>query len=218
MSQCDSACQPNAKRLCSAGTVIQLWTLNGQLALKHTATEAVEEEEAILGMLRYLCSKWRLPDNCLQAEWASPMKGECDATLILRLHDGTFPSVRAEEKVCSVCHVPVTNLNAIISRRYNNDLCVVCQPHVLCDLCRICLPGMKIENEGSERARRQEPVCLRCIREEELSQAAPRALWLHKLRRRCLVSEDREYVTVWENEVRHPEVRWRTGGRHETMA
>ena len=60
-------------RLCSAGTVIEIWTLSGQLVLKHTVTEAVEEEVAILGMLRYLCRKWRLPDNCLQAEWASPM-------------------------------------------------------------------------------------------------------------------------------------------------
>ena len=111
-------------RWCAAGTVIRLWTLNGQLALKFTATEAVEEEIAILGMLRYLCSKWRLPDNCLQAEWASPIKGECDATLILRVHDGTFQSSSQHVEVCTVCHVPVTNLNAINTRRYNNDLCV----------------------------------------------------------------------------------------------
>ena len=208
-------------RWCAAGTVIRLWTLNGQLALKHTATEAVEEEIAILGMLRYLCTTWRLPDNCLQAEWASPIKGECDATLILRLHDGTFQLPRSFDHVavCAVCHVPVTNLNAINGRRYNNDLCVVCQPHVLCDLCRICLMGMKIDDEGSERGVQEPiPVCLRCIREEELTQAAPRPLWLHKLRRRCLGLEDREYVSVWENEVRLPEVRWRRGGRHETMA
>ena len=182
-------------RLCSAGTVIEIWTLSGQLVLKHTVTEAVEEEVAILGMLRYLCRKWRLPDNCLQAEWASPMKGKCDATLILRQHDGTF-QWPTDGKVCSVCHVQVTNLNAIIRREYNNELCVMCQPRVLCDLCRICITArvMEVDDEGSERASRQKRVhvCLRCIREEELSQAAPKQRWLHELRRKCLGLEDEE--------------------------
>ena len=72
--------------------------------------------------------------------------------------------------------------------------------------------GMKIDDEGVERGVPEHiPVCLRCIREEELSQAAPRLLGLHKLRRRCLGLEDREYVPEWENEVRRPEVRWRRG-------
>ena len=197
-----------------------MWTLGGQLALQHTAAEAVEEEVAILGMLRYLCNKWRLPDNCLEAEWASPMESECDATLIFRQHDGTFSSPPAGQKVCSVCHVPVTNLNAINRRRYKNDLCVVCQPHVLCDFCRICLLRMQADDEDSERARGREriPVCLRCITEDELLQAAPRQLWLHQLRRRCLGLEGRKCVPLWENEVRFPEVRRRTGGRHETIA
>ena len=189
-----------SNRLCSAGTEIQTWLPSGRLVLSYTVTEEMEEEVAILGVLKYLCNKWRLPDSCLEAAWKSPMGSACDATLILRRYDGLLlqPAYLCP---CDVCHVPVNDLpkSLLEARRQLNMLCVLCKPSRLCDLCRVTLPphvvgktddGIPVDAPWESSMRT--PVCIRCVREEDLAQADPRLLWLHSLRRRCLGLEDRE--------------------------
>ena len=151
-----------------------------------------------MGVLKYLCSKWHLPHSCLEATWKSPMGSNCDATLVLRQLKVKPPRAHV---ACEVCHFTIDETCMWMQefRKNVNRLCVMCEPQFLCNVCRIALPphvemktddGIPISCLHRDNvpggASMSLPVCIRCIGEEQLEQAAPSQMWLHMLRRRCL--------------------------------